>query len=157
MFPKRSSRKSSIKLSPENRERIAAAALEHPDLGIRRLSSLLAGEGIKATEARLHSVLKKQNLHTRELRLKLLEERHLNEGLTLSELQQQELHDFNPCLRERQLECHQPGLVLIQDAVDFGKLKNIGRTFLHVAIDPSCCLAFAALADRRTRRPPLPC
>jgi type II secretion system protein C len=146
MFPKRSSRKSSIKLSPENRERIATTALEHPNFGAKRLVSILQGEGVEATEGTVRSVLKEQGLQTRELRLKLLEERHLNEGLTLSELQQQALHDFNPCLRERHLESHPPGLILVQDVVDFGNLKNVGRTFLHVAIDSSCCLAFAALA-----------
>ncbi|MBI5578104.1 MAG: hypothetical protein HY895_03045 [Deltaproteobacteria bacterium] len=70
----------------------------------------------------------------------------MNENIGLSENQQPALHKFNPCLRERLLESHQPGLLLIQDAVDLGKLKKIGPTFLHVAIDPSCCLAFAALA-----------
>ncbi|HSM90337.1 MAG TPA: hypothetical protein VLT56_09995, partial [Desulfobacterales bacterium] len=89
--------------------------------------------------------LRKQGLQTRQLRLKLLEERYLNEGLALSEPQQRALHDFNPCLRDRWPEYHQPGLLLIQETVDLGQLKHIGRTFLHVAIDPSCCLAFAAL------------
>ena len=146
MSRKHVSKKSSATLSPEDRERIAVAALEHPELGARRLAGVLAGEKIKITETALRAALRKQGMHTRELRLKLLEERHLNEGLALSEPQQQALHDFNPCLRERLLEYHQPGLLLIQDAVDLGKLKNIGRTFLHVVIDPSCCLAFAAIA-----------
>ena len=146
MFPKRSSRKSSIKLSPENRERIAATALEHPNFGAKRLVSILQGEGVEATEGTVRSVLKEQGLQTRELRLKLLEERHLNLSLTLSGEQERALQEFNPCLRERHLESHPPGLILIQDVVDFGNLKNVGRTFLHVAIDSSCCLAFAALA-----------
>jgi type II secretory pathway component PulC len=140
------SRKKSAELDPGAIERIAAAALEHPKLGARRLAGVLSGEGIKITENALRSALRKQGLQTRQLRLKLLEERYLNEGLALSEPQQRALHDFNPCLRERLPECHQPGLLLIQDTVDLGPLKHIGRTFLHVAIDPSCCLAFAALA-----------
>ena len=37
-------------------------------------------------------------------------------------------------------------VVQVRETVDLGQLKHIGRTFLHVAIDPSCCLAFAALA-----------
>ena len=146
MSAKHAPKKPSIKLSPESRERIAAAALEHPYLGVRRLASMLKGEGVAATEGRVRTVLKKQNLHTRELRLKLLEERHLNQGLILSGKQDRALHEFNPCLRERQLESHQPGLLLVQDIVDLGNLENMGRTFLHAAIDPSCCLAFGALA-----------
>ena len=90
--------------------------------------------------------MKKLNLHTRELRLKLLEERLLNENIGLSEDQQRALHEFNPCLRERPMEHHLPGLLLIQDVIDLGALKNIGQTFLHAAVDPSCCLAFAVLS-----------
>ena len=126
MLAKHRPKKSSIKLSPESRERSAAAALEHPDLGVRRLASMLKGEGVAATEGTVRTVLKKQNLHTRELRLKLLEERHLNQGLILSGKQNRALHDFNPCLRERQLESHRPGLMLVQDIVDLGNLENIG-------------------------------
>ncbi|MBI5577886.1 MAG: hypothetical protein HY895_01925, partial [Deltaproteobacteria bacterium] len=66
--------------------------------------------------------------------------------MALSEEQEQALFGFNPCLRERHLDCHRPGGLLVQDAVDLGKLKAIGQTFLHAAIDPSCCLAFATLA-----------
>jgi type II secretory pathway component PulC/transposase InsO family protein len=146
MSAKHAPKKPSIKLSPESQERIAAAALEHPDLGVRRLASMLKGEGVDATEGRVRTVLKKQNLHTRKLRLKLLEERHLNQGLILSEKQNRALHEFNPCLLERQLESHQPGLLPVQDIVELGNLENIGRTFLHAAIDLSCCLAFGALA-----------
>jgi hypothetical protein len=146
MSPKRPSRKSSDKLSPENRERIAAAALEHPSLGVKRLVSILQGEGVAATVGTVRSVLKKQGLQTCELRLQRLEERHLSLSLALSEEQERVLLGFNPCLRERHLDCRQPGLLLIQDAVDLGELKAIGQTFLHAAIDPSCCLVFATLA-----------
>jgi type II secretion system protein C len=140
-------KKSSTKPSPEDRERIAAAALEHPQLGVRRLVGVLSGDGIKITESALRSELRGQSLHTRDLRLKLLEEQHLGEGRALTDMQQRALNDYNPCLRERLLQCDQPGLLLIQDAVDLGKLKNIDRASLHVAIDPCCCLAFAALSD----------
>jgi type II secretion system protein C len=146
MPAKRAPKKSPIKLTPKHRDRIASAALEHPNLGIRRLSSMLAREGIKVTEGNVHKILKDQKLQTRELRLKVLEERHLNEGLALSELQQRALYNFNPCLRERNLDCDRPGQLLVLDAIDFGKLKNIGRTFLNIAIDPSCFLTFAALS-----------
>jgi general secretion pathway protein C len=139
-------KKSSTKLSPEDRDRITAVSLEHPQLGVRKLVDLLSEEGIKISESALRSALRAQSLHTRDLRLKFLEEQHLGEGRTLSDLQQRALYDFNPCLREQLLQCDLPGLLLIQDAVDLGKLKNIDQTLLHIAIDPCCCLAFAALS-----------
>lgn len=140
-------KKSSTKLSSQDRDRIAALSLEYPQLGVRKLVGLLSGEGIKISESALRSTLRAQSLHTRDLRLKLLEEQHLGQGRALSDLQQRALYDFNPCLRERLLQCDQPGLLLIQDALDLGKLKNIDQAFLHVAVDPCCCLAFAALSD----------
>jgi type II secretory pathway component PulC len=39
------------------------------------------------------------------------------------------------------------GLLLILDVIDLGALENIGQTFLHLAVDPSCCLAFAVLSE----------
>jgi type II secretory pathway component PulC len=133
-------------LSREAREKVSGAALEHPDFGARRLSRFLRNAGIEAGEGSVRATLQKLNLHTRELRLKLLEERLLNENISLSEDQQRALHEFNPCLRERPMEHHFPGLLLIQDVIDLGALKNIGQTFLHTAVDPSCCLAFAVLS-----------
>jgi type II secretory pathway component PulC len=153
MPEKRTPNKSRIKLPPEHRERIAAAALEQPNLGVRRLSSHLAHEGINVTESQIRKILKEQKLQTRELRLKLLEERHLSEGLALSEPLQRILHDFNPCLRERREDGDQPGLVLILDAVDLGKVKSIGRMFLNVAIDHSCFLTFAELSGPADQAP----
>ena len=133
-------------MSRQAQEKISAAALEHPDFGVRRLSRFLENEGIEASEGTLRTALQKLNLHKRDLRLKLLEERLLNENIGLSEEQQRALHEFNPCLRERPMENHFPGLLLIQDVIDLGAVKNTGQTFLHAAVDPSCHLAFAILS-----------
>jgi type II secretion system protein C len=134
-------------LSPESRERILAAALEHPGLGVRRLARVLKGEGIEASESALHSALRKHELHTREHRLRLLEDRHLSAGIELAEGQKQALEKFNPRLRERQMECLRPGALLVLDVVDLGDFQKIGSIFLHAAIDPSSCLAFAQIRE----------
>jgi type II secretion system protein C len=132
-----------IALTPDARERILAAALEHPDLGVRRLVHVLKQEGIEASESAVRSMLLKDELHTRELRLRRLEDRHLREGLELSDGQKQALEKFNPCLRERHIESRRPGGLLVLDVVDLWDFPQIGPTVLHAAIDPSCCLAFA--------------
>jgi type II secretory pathway component PulC len=143
--------KSRVKILPEHEGRIVSAALEQPQLGARRLSSHLRLHGINASESQIHRILKEQKLQTRELRLKLLEQRHLEQGLSLSELQQSALFDFNPCLRERRQCRDQPGRTLALDAVDLGQVNGLGRMFLDIAIDPSCCLTFAKLsADQPT-------
>ena len=145
MSPKRSSRKSSIKLSPENRERIAATALEHPISAPNDFypSSRRGGRSNRGTGPQCSQGTGSSNAGTTPQAPGRTPSQPV---LTLSEEQHRALQEFNPCLRERHLECHPPGLILIQDAVDFGNLKNIGWTFLHATIDSSCCLAFAALA-----------
>jgi hypothetical protein len=143
----RKTSKKAIALAPEAKEKILAAALEHPDLGVRRLARVLKGQGIEASESAVRSTLLKHKLHTRELRLRLLEDRQLREGIQLTDGQSQALEKFNPRLRERRMESHRPGALLVQDIVNFGDLPKTGPTFLHAAIDPSCCLAFALIRE----------
>jgi hypothetical protein len=100
MSRKKSSKRPSIKQDPAVQERIAAAALEHRDFGVRRLSRLLKKEGTKASESAIRSILQDKGLHPCKLRLILLKERHLNEGFQLTEEQRVALENFNPSLRE---------------------------------------------------------
>jgi type II secretory pathway component PulC len=94
------SKRPSIKQDPAVQERIAAAAMERPDFGIRRLARLLRNEGIKANESVIRSTLQEKGLHPCKLRLMLLEKRHLNEGLQLTEEQQAALKALNASLRQ---------------------------------------------------------
>ncbi|MBI5578828.1 MAG: PDZ domain-containing protein [Deltaproteobacteria bacterium] len=137
--------KKNVSLTHEARDRVLASALEHADLGILRLARVLKGQGIEASDSSIRSTLLKDNLHTRELRLSFLEDRHLREGVDLSDRQKRALEKFNPCLRERQMESHRPGALLILDIVNLGDFPKTGPTFLHAAIDPSCCLTFALI------------
>jgi general secretion pathway protein C len=134
-----------VALTSEAREKILASALEHPDLGVRRLARVLKVEGIEASESAVRSTLLKDELHTRKLRRRFLEDRHLREGIQLTDRQKQALDKFNPCLRERRMEPYRPGALLVLDVVDLGDFPKIGPTFLHAAIDPACCLAFALI------------
>ncbi len=145
MPKKQGVKKPRFRLGQEAQEKISASALEHPELGARRLSRFLRNEGVEVSEGSVRNALQKLKLHTRELRLKHLEERLLNNDIGLSDEQRRALHEFNPCLRERTVESRMPGLLLIQDVIDLGALNNIGRIYLHAAVDPSCCLAFAVL------------
>jgi type II secretion system protein C len=105
---RRTGKKPSSALSPEARERILAAALEHPGLGVRRLARVLTDMGIPASESAVRAALKREGLHTRELRLRRLEERHLAEGLALSDVQRQALEKFNPGWLERRKRMEVP-------------------------------------------------
>ena len=100
MSGKKSSKRPSIKQDPAVQKRIAAAALEHPDFGFRRLARLLKNEGTKTSEGAIRSTLQEQGLHPCDPRLSLREKRHLNEGLQLTEEQKAALEKFSPSLRE---------------------------------------------------------
>jgi type II secretion system protein C len=100
MSRKKPAKRPSVNQDPALRERIAGAALEHPDFGVRRLSRLLKKEGTKASESAIRSTLKEQGLYPCKLRLALLEKRYVNEGLQLTGEQRAALENFNPSLRE---------------------------------------------------------
>ena len=89
MARKKSPSRLFLKRDPAVLEQIVAVALEHPDLGIRRLSRLLKTEGILTSESGIRSILLKKGLHTRKLRQQLLREKHPSEGI-LPDLGQKE-------------------------------------------------------------------
>lgn len=97
---KKSSKRPSVKHDPAVGERIVAAALAHPDFGVRRLTRFLKNEGITASESAIQTTLRTHGLHPCKLRLALLEKRHLNEGLQLTEEQKTALQNFKTGIRE---------------------------------------------------------
>lgn len=120
------SKRTSAALVLGDRDQILVAALEHPDLGIRRLSRLLKDMGMEFSESAIRTVLKKEGLHTRGLRLRQLAGRHLTEGLVLSDIQRlalensnrESLEDYNtstfdnrPVLGPTQVEAPEPAVL----------------------------------------------
>ncbi len=69
MAPKRAPKKVPAKIPPKTAERIVAIALQHPELGARRLVPLLKKERITASATSVQSILRRHNLQTRALRL----------------------------------------------------------------------------------------
>jgi type II secretion system protein C len=62
------------KIAPEVEEQVVEIALQHPDLGAKRLLPLLQDSGIDVSTSRVYNILKRRGLQTRKLRLARLDE-----------------------------------------------------------------------------------
>ena len=66
--------KAASRLSKKAEERIVKVSLQNPDFGAKRLLPLLQESGIDASTSKVYSILKRQGLQTRKLRLARLDE-----------------------------------------------------------------------------------
>lgn len=62
-------KKAAARISKKSEARIVELSLRNPDLGARRLVSLLEQEKIRASSSRIYGILKRHDLQTREKRL----------------------------------------------------------------------------------------
>jgi type II secretion system protein C len=139
-------------VSPELTERVIQAALAHPACGARRLASSLTSDGQKLSESVIRTILRQNGLNRSELRLKILEERFLAGALDPTDEQRNALFAFNPCLRERNLDSREPGL-LVQDILNLGEHGKSAEVVLHAAADPGSGLAFSDLSTSSDAAP----
>ena len=130
---------------PEVVERILVLSLTHPSKGCKYISDLLRLEGPYVSGPTVQSILDKHEMGTRFQRLLKLEERHLQEGLELSQEQIAALEKANPVFRERHVESSRPGELLSADTFLVGQFKGIGKVYLHTAVDTYGSYAFGFL------------
>jgi type II secretion system protein C len=79
MVRKEKSKKTATKIPHEVEARIVEVSLQNPDYGERRLVPLLEQEGITVTNSAVYTILKRNNLHNRSLRLSKLEKQRVAE------------------------------------------------------------------------------
>jgi transposase InsO family protein len=131
--------------APEVVERILALSMDHPSWGCVKLSDWLKLQGLSVSSPTIQNILIKHDLGQKYQRLLELERRHLQEGLELSEEQVKAIEKANPCFRERHVESARPGELLCQDTFTVGRLKGIGRIYLHTVVDTYGSYAFGFL------------
>ena len=132
-------------LSKEVKQRIVDMSLKHPAFGQQRIADQLRLEGISVCPTSVRNVWIKENMETRYKRLLLLEEKHLEKGIKLTEQQIRMIEKANPCFKERHVESHYPGQLLSQDTFYVGRLKGIGRIYLQAVVDTYGSFGFAKL------------
>jgi transposase InsO family protein len=130
---------------PEIVERVIALSLEHPTRGCVFLSDRLKLEGISVSSPTVQNILIKNGLGSRYERLLKLEERAATQEIELTAEQVALIEKNNPCFRERHVESSRPGELLAQDTFYVGRLKGVGKVYLHVIVDTYGSYAFGFL------------
>jgi transposase InsO family protein len=137
--------------SKEVVDRILQLSLEHPSWGCVRLSHMLQLEGISVSSPTVQSILIKNGMASRYDRWLKLETRRAEEALELTAEQIGFIEKHNPAFKERHVESSRPGELLNQDTFYVGRLKGVGRVFLHAVVDTCSSYAFGFL--HTTKRP----
>jgi transposase InsO family protein len=130
---------------PEVVEKVLALSMAHPTRGCVWLSDKLKLEGIHVSSPTVQDILIKQGMGKRYERLLKLEEHAAQAALPLTPEQVALIEKNNPCFRERHIESSRPGELLSQDTFYVGRLKGVGRVYLHVVVDTYGSYAFGFL------------
>lgn len=126
-------------------ERILEMSLEHPAWGCVRLSNQLKLVGISVSSPTIQNILIKNGMASKYDRWLKLEEKRAGEPIELTSEQVAFLEKQNPAFRERHVESSRPGELLCQDTFYVGRLKGVGRVYLHVVVDTFSSYAFGFL------------
>ena len=130
---------------PEVVEKVLALSLANPTRGCVWLSDRLKLDGVSVSSPTVQDILIKNGLGKRYERLLKLEEQAAQEALELTPEQVALIEKNNPCFRERHVESSRPGELLSQDTFYVGRLKGVGRVYLHVVVDTYGSYAFGFL------------
>lgn len=135
---------------PEVVDKIVVLALDHPAWGCNRLAAHLKLDGISLSAPTVQSILVKHDLGTRQDRWLALERRNADQPIVLSAEQVKFIEAENPQFAERHVESSRPGELLCQDVFYVGRLKGVGRVYLHSVVDTYGSYAFGFLHTTKT-------
>ena len=130
---------------PEVVDRLLAVSMENPTRGCNWLHDRLLLEGISVSAPTIQGILNKHEMGSRYERLLKLEARALQEEIELTPQQVVWLEKANPTFRERHVESSRPGELLCQDTFYVGRLKGVGKVYLHAVVDTFSSYAFGYL------------
>ncbi len=131
--------------SQEDIAKILSAAEQYPGWGCTKISDYLKLEGCSVSSPVVQKILIRNGLASQFDRYLHLEEKHLKEGISLTEEQIRKIEKFNPCFAERHVESSRPGELLCQDTKLIGTLSGIGRVYLHALVDTYGSFGFGFL------------
>lgn len=130
---------------PEVVEKIKELALLYPSRGCRYLEALLAADGISVSGVTIQKVLDGAGLGKRYERWLALERKNAEEKIDLSAEQVHFIERQNPQFRERHVQSQHPAEVVNQDTFYVGRLKGVGKVYLHAVVDSYSSYAFGFL------------
>lgn len=124
---------------------ILEMSLAHPAWGCVRLSNQLKLAGVSVSSPTIQNILIKNGMASKYDRWLKLEEKRVGEPIELTGEQVAFIEKQNPAFRERHVESSRPGELLCQDTFYVGRLKGVGRVYMHVVVDTFSSYAFGFL------------
>lgn len=130
--------------------KILELSLEHPKWGCVRLCSELKLEGITVSSPTIQKILINHDMGSRFERLLKLEEKAAGGPIELTPEQIAFIEKLNPAFKERHVESSKPAELLSQDTFYVGRLKGVGRVYMHTVVDTFGSFAFGFLHTTKT-------
>lgn len=130
---------------PEVVDKLLALSVDNPTRGCNWLYDRLQLEGISVSAPTIQGILNKHNMGSRYDRLLKLEARAVEQEIELTPQQVAWIEKANPAFRERHVESSRPGELLCQDTFYVGRLKGVGKVYLHAVVDTCSSYAFGYL------------
>lgn len=131
---------------PDVEEAILAYVQKHPTYGPRRISAELRkpeNGGIKVGETAVYGVLKRNDLNTRQKRLKWVDSIQPPKEKTAWELDKE-------ASKHRHVHAPVPGYLMSQDGKLIGYIAGIGRVYVQVGVDCASSFGWARLYTNKT-------
>lgn len=126
-------------------EKIKKLSLSHPSKGCKYLEHLLAAEGTRVSSVTIQKHLDEAGLGKKYDRWLALEQLGAESPQKLSGEQVAFLEKQNPQFKERHVQSSKPGELLNQDTFYVGRLKGVGKVYLHAVVDTFSSYAFGFL------------
>ncbi len=131
---------------PDVEEAILAYVQKHPTYGPRRISAELRkpeNGGIKVGETAVYGVLKRNDLNTRQKRLRWVDSLQPPKEKTAWELDKE-------ASKHRHVHAPVPGYLMSQDGKLIGYIAGIGRVYVQVGVDCASSFGWARLYTDKT-------
>ena len=136
------------RVSEEIKQQVIDIALEHPELGQRKVSRMLTEKGFPISTNGVRSVWLRYDLETKEKRVHAICAKADQGEQVLSDRQLEAVRLLTSQLTDASglLETRYPGYLLVQDSLPFNPMQHLENLYLHVVIDSYSHFTFACLS-----------
>ncbi|MFN7611235.1 MAG: IS481 family transposase [bacterium] len=135
----------------ETEQSVIDFALENPGYGQKRVSDELMKKGVLVPSSTVRTIWQRNDLETKDKRLKALEAKVAQEGILLTE-EQKVLLEKRRNQKESygEIETEHPGFLGCQDTFYVGFLKGVGKVYQQTFLDTYSRVGFAKLYTHKT-------